>query len=257
MKNKNPHYYNWKLFLAGVFFPLISWQLLSSCNVIPPAFFASPYEVLNTIFTDSMNGSLLIATGQTMFRAISGFIIGSFIGIALGLFLGTYKTWDEFFSPAIEFLRSIPVLCIFPLFLLFFGIGNVSKILVATWSSFFIVLIPTIYSVKHIPDIKITTAKLFGASKMQTFFSVIIPASLPEIMGGLRIAISISLIAIVVTEMFTGTKNGIGKYIYDAGMIYQTSKLYAGIAIGGILGTSINKLLLYLEKKYIHWSNKY
>ena len=244
------------LFWLGIVIPIILWELLSRFGLISKIFIASPLEVILALYTDLTNLVLLEHSSFTLVRAVVGFMIGSILGVASGLILGKFKPIYTFFSAYIEFLRSIPVLSLFPLFLLFFGIGNVSKIMIAAWSSFFIVIIPTIYGVTHIPQIKITVAELFGANKKQEFFHVILPAALPEILAGLRIGISISLIAVIVTEMFTGTKEGIGKYIYDAGLIYATDKLYAGIAFAGLLGLIINKSFLFFENKYVHWKNK-
>jgi ABC-type nitrate/sulfonate/bicarbonate transport system permease component len=244
------------LFWVGVIVPILLWQVVSSLKLISNVFISSPVQVIGALISDIGNGILLEAVGVTLFRAITGFLLGSVLGVLAGLCLGVYKRAFKVFLPSIEFLRSIPVLSIFPLFLLFFGIGNTSKVMIAAWSSFFIVLIPTVYGVAHIPQIKITTAELFGASKGQRFFNVILPAALPEMLAGLRLGISIALIAVVVTEMFTGTKTGIGKYIYDAGLIYETSKMYAGIMVGGAMGLTINKIFLSFETKYVHWKTK-
>ena len=252
MKSKNDN----KLFWAGIIFPIILLELIVRISFLSKVFFASPSEITLALYSDIINLVLLNHIGYTLVRSIAGFLIGSFLGVFTGLLLGKFKSIYTFFSAYIEFFRSIPVLSLFPLFLLFFGIGDISKIMIATWSSYFIVIIPTIYGVTHIPQIKITVAKLLGANKRQEFFHVILPAALPEILAGLRIGISISLIAVVVTEMFTGTQEGIGKYIYDAGLIYETDKLYAGITFAGLLGLIINKSFLYFENKYVHWKNK-
>lgn len=252
MKNVNDR----RLFWIGIFLPIILWELIVQLTIISRVFFASPSEIIIAFYKDLINSTLLNHSVFTLLRALIGFVLGSFLGVVSGLLLGKFKSIYTFFSAYIEFFRSIPVLSLFPLFLLFFGIGDFSKIMIASWSSFFIVIIPTIYGVTHIPQIKITAAKLLGANKKQEFFHVILPAALPEILAGLRIGLSISLIAVVVTEMFTGTKIGIGKYIYDAGLIYETDKLYAGIAFAGLLGLITNKSFIYLENKYVHWKNK-
>jgi len=244
------------LFWSGIIIPIIILEVIVKTTLVSKVFFASPSEIILAFYNDMANSILLNHSFYTLFRTLIGFILGSLLGVISGLLLGKFKSLYSFLSAYIEFFRSIPVLSLFPLFLLFFGIGDISKIMIATWSSFFIVVIPTIYGVTHIPQIKITAAKLLGANKKQEFYHIILPAALPEILAGLRIGISISLIAVVVTEMFTGTKNGIGKYIYDAGLIYEIDKLYAGIALAGFIGLIVNKSFLYFENKYVHWKNK-
>jgi NitT/TauT family transport system permease protein len=241
-------------YAAGIILPILLWEIIIHLKIISTVFLPSP----SSIFISLANNwnDILISLSFTLFRSLCGFISGVILGIVIGLLLGYKPKFKLFFSPFIELLRSIPVLCLFPLFLLFFGIGDLSKIMVASWASFFIIIIPTVYAVEHVPIIKIDTAKMFGANKLRIFKDIILPASLPEIAGGLRVALSISLISVVVTEMFTGTRVGIGKYIYDAGLIYETDKLYAGILSSGLVGILINYLLLKFENDLIHWKSK-
>lgn len=242
------------IYISGIIIPLTLWELIIHFKLISTIFLPSPSSIVISLGHNYEN--ILIALAFTLYRSLIGFISGVVLGILLGLLLGYKSNLKTFFSPFIDLLRSIPVLCLFPLFLLFFGIGDISKIMVASWASFFIIIIPTIYAVEHIPKIKIDTAKMFGAKETRIFKDIVFPASLPEISGGLRVALSISLISVVVTEMFTGTRNGIGKYIYDAGLVYETDKLYAGILCAGLVGIMINYLLLTIENKVIHWKVK-
>jgi NitT/TauT family transport system permease protein len=137
VKNKN------LLLGIGIIVPILVWFFISHFGLISKIFLANPIEVAKSLYAEIASGTLLIEIGYTLFRTVIGFLIGSIIGVTVGVLLSTNKSFLLLFTPLIEFLRSIPVLCLFPLFLLFFGIGNVSKIMIAGWSSFFIVVVPT------------------------------------------------------------------------------------------------------------------
>src|SRR3989338_3663156 len=144
----------------------------------------------------------------------------------------------------------------FPIFLLFFGVGDVAKIAISSFAVFWILLVNTIYGVWGSSAIRLKVAKLFKASKYKIFTNVIIFDALPQIMIGIRLSISIPLIITIVSEMFIGTQYGLGKVIYDSYVSYDTTQLFATIFVVGVLGYIINKLFIVFEKKTIHWVGK-
>lgn len=152
----------------------------------------------------------------------------------------------------LDFIRSIPAATLFPLFILVFGIGDVSKIAVVFYGSVFIIMMAAIYGGRDHPDRlrRIAAMRSFRASRIAIYRWVIIPDALGNILAGLRIAASVALILVVMTEMFLGGNEGLGKRIYDAYLAYDTPSMYANLVVLGILGYAINTGLERLEQEY-------
>jgi NitT/TauT family transport system permease protein len=192
----------------------------------------------------------------TFYRTLAGFIISGVLAIPLGVMIGLHKKTYQALEVIIDFFRSIPATALFPLFLLFFGIGDMPKIAIAVFISFWIVLINTIHAVWNVPKQRIQVGQIFKSSKFQMIKNIIIPNALPSIFVGLKISMSLSLIVIVVTEMFIGTKYGLGQLIYESYISFDIAGLYAYIIIVGLLGYFLNKVIFVIDQKVIHWADK-
>jgi NitT/TauT family transport system permease protein len=145
-------------------------------------------------------------------------------------------------------------MAVFPLFLLVFGLGDPAKIAIAAWSGSLIIVVNTMYGVRTSKASRQAAARVFGASRLQVFTKVVVPDALPQIVAGLRISVSLCLIVVVVAEMFMGTRAGIGMAIYNAGLLYETPKMLAGIVVAGLLGYAVNKIFVVAERRIVHWS---
>jgi len=190
----------------------------------------------------------------TCYRIISASIIAVVLGVPAGLVLGYNQTVYNLFEFIIDFAKSIPVTALFPLFMLFFGIGDAAKIFCAVYISVFVIIINTSYGVKHFSKKYVTLATVYGISKSYLFKHILFIGAAPSIIAGIRISISYSVIVIIVTEMFIGSVNGLGHSILYSHLIYEIPKMYALIFFAGLFGYSLNKILLILEKRFIHWT---
>jgi len=209
---------------------------------------------IKEVFLIIVSHDYLIDLQETFYRTFTGFLIAAFFGISCGIIIGLNKKLFSLLEGTIEFFRALPATALFPLFLLFFGIGDLSKIVITVFICFWIIQINTILGVWNIHHLMIKVGKIYNASKYQLIKRIIIPAALPQIAIGLRVAISLALIVVVVTEMFIGTKFGLGQKIYDSYITYKIAELYAYIIIVGLLGFTLNKLFSILERKIIHWT---
>ena len=244
------------LILVSPIIILLFWFIVSGLKIIKPIFLPSPIEVFNE-FIDLIKTAILFKDlFPTIMRWILGMIIGLFFGVPIGLLMGSSEKIYTSLEVVVDFFRSIPVMTLFPLFLVFFGLGDVSKIAISSWGAFLFILINTLYGVKHSRETRLMVAKTLKANKIQTFRKIIFPGALPEIFVGIRIALSISLIVVVAAEMLMGTKMGIGKRIYDSALVYDMSKMYVYIGVAGLLGYLSNKIFFLIENKLIHWSGK-
>jgi NitT/TauT family transport system permease protein len=137
-----------------------------------------------------------------------------------------------------------------------FGIGSLSKIAIAVFISFWVVLVNSAYGVIYSSKTRAKVSKSFGATPWQVFRDVTIKEALPQIFVGIKTAISLSLIVVVVSEMFIGSTTGLGQKIYDSYVTYESANLYAWLIVTGLLGYALNKLFGIFEKRTVHWVGK-
>lgn len=201
-------------------------------------------------------GEVLADLGTTLMRWVLGLLIGVAIGVPVGMLMGYSDKIYNALELVVDFFRSIPAMTLFPLFLVFLGLGNAPKVAVAAWGTFLYVLVSSMYGVKHSREARLTLAKTLRATRVQTFVKFIFPDALPEIAGGVRIGISLSLVLVVAAEMIMGTRFGLGKRIYDAALVYDMSGMYATIIVAGLLGFLSNKAFLLFENRIVHWGGK-
>ena len=235
---------------------LIVWAIFSNLKVISPLFLPTPQAVFLEIINLFASVTILPDIFYTLYRAFLGFIVACLIGIPLGLLMGYSDKIYYSLEFVVEFFRSIPATALFPLFLLFFGIGDQSKIALTAWTAGLVLIINAMYGVHLGKELRIKAAKTMRMSGFILFQKIIFPEALPQIFSGMRISISLSLIIVVVTEMFIGTNFGLGHRIIDAQLVYRISEMYATIFIAGILGFLINKGFIFAEKRVVHWKGK-
>jgi NitT/TauT family transport system permease protein len=150
----------------------------------------------------------------------------------------------------------VPYTALFPLFLLFFGIGDIVKFAVCAWSAWLIVLVNTMYGVQHCSPGRRRVAQTFKATNLQVLWKIVVPEAAPSIAAGLRTGLSVAIQAAVVVEMFMGTTSvGLGQLIYNAAMLSRAPEMYAGIITAGIMGYAVNFCFVYAEKRVLHWTS--
>jgi len=250
MKNKKLYYIIVPLIILAV------WAILSNLKIISPLFLPTPQAVFLEIGTLFATGVIVPDIFYTLYRVFLGFIIACLIGIPLGLLMGYSDRIYYSLEFIVEFFRSIPATALFPIFILFFGIGDQSKIALTAWAAGLVLIINSMYGVHLGKELRIKSAKTMQISGFTLFQKIIFPEALPQIFTGMRIAVSLSLVIVVVTEMFIGTNFGLGLRIIDAQLVYKIPEMYAAILITGVLGFLINKGFIFAERKTVHWKGK-
>jgi len=241
---------------VGAIIVLAIWFLIDALGISNPLAIAPPLQVFKKLFELLSTGELIRDIIATMSRTFIGFLLALILGIPAGIVLGYYTRLYESFSLVIDFFRSVPGTALFPLFLVLFGLGDEAKIANVVFASGLIIVVNTIYGVRNGNKTRQIVAKIFKANNYATFTKVILPEAIPSIVGGLRIALSISLIVIVVTEMFVGTENGLGRKIYQSHQLFKIADMYATIIVTGLLGYSLNIIIQQFESRFIHWSGQ-
>ncbi|AEK20222.1 ABC transporter permease [Methanococcus maripaludis] len=198
-------------------------------------------------------GNLIENTIVSIKRVLIGFFIAGAFAIPLGLLMGYYSLINDLFDTTVELLRPIPPLAWVPLALAWFGIGESSMHFIIFIGAFFPILINTISGVKSVPVIMIEAAKTLGGSTKDILKSVVVPASSPDILTGLRVGAGIAWMCVVAAEMLPGSDAGLGYLIMYAYSLSKMNIVVASMIIIGIIGIILDKGLRYIEKKYFCW----
>lgn len=236
------------LVLVGV------WLAISHLGLVDRLLLPTPENVLRKLISLFVTGEIWPDLGRTVIRWACGLGIGIVVGVPVGLLMGASPRVYASLEIIVDFFRSIPVTAMFPIFLVFFGLGEDSKIAIAAWVTILYVLINTLYGVRHTSESRRMVARVFHATRWQVFTKVIFPEALPHIFVGMRISVSMSLVLVVAAEMIMGTSVGLGKRIFDSGITYAVSEMYATIVLAGVLGYVSNKFFVSVEKRVVHWA---
>jgi NitT/TauT family transport system permease protein len=231
---------------------LFAWELLGRFGLLSPLFFPVPSRIFFMFFSMLADGELQANLSVTLMRVFAGFLLGAVTGLIAGLCMGTSEKVRIFLDPVIAATYPIPKLSLFPLLMIIFGIGELSKIMVIAIGCFFIVVINTMAGVRNINRVYFEVAENYGASRFRVFSRVVIPASLPMIFTGIRLALGMSLILVVGVE-FLAANTGIGALIWYGWQTFAIPKLYVGIFTCAILGILFTAVLKRIEEKAVPW----
>ncbi len=232
------------------------WVTLTSTKFVSPLFLPTLPDVGRAFGVALTDGTLLVDASVTLGRMVAGFSIAILIGTPVGLLMGTSKKIYEAVEFVVDFFRSIPTTALFPLFLLTFGIGDTAKIAVVAWGTGLIVIVNAMHGVHQAKELRLRAARVMNVKGFDLFRRVVFPEALPQLMTGYRVALSLALVIVVVTEMFIGTVHGLGHRIIDAQLVYRTADMYMAIFVTGWIGFGLNKGLGILERRFVHWQGK-
>jgi len=235
---------------------LLIWYLISTFQWVNPFFLPSPWNVFLELKELLFSQGVYTHLGKTLYRMFSGYFLAILLGIPLGIMVGYWEKVYNSLEFVIEFFRGFPATSLFPLFMLAFGIGDAAKIAIVIFSCSLIITINTLYGVRNSSKTRQMVAETMKASNTYIFARVILPDALPYITAGLRTALSLTLIIVVILEMFIGTDKGLGHLIYNAHMTYQIPQMYATIVLTGLIGYGMNKGFIKLEEEVIHWGGR-
>ncbi len=219
---------------------LIIWQTASGFTL--PEFLPGPVQTLQGLKEVIESGVLLEDIAISMQRVVIGWVKGLLIAIPTGLLVGRFQVVKWLVEPFVNFFRFVPAIGFLSLFLMWFGVGEESKLVLITYATVFPVVINTVAGVAGIDPVKYQAAESLGATKVQSFFTVTVPAAVPGIFTGIRLGLSSAIISIVSAEMLAAN-SGIGYLIYTSRLYYRTDWIFVGIVTLGLLGFLADKLL--------------
>jgi NitT/TauT family transport system permease protein len=234
----------------------IIWDLVVRLGFIKPILLPSPAATVATLVSGLAGGPLLTDFAVTVLRTLEAFLIAAVVGVPLGVLLGSNERAYRSVEFLIDFFRSTPSSALIPLFLLIFGVSDINKVAIAAFGAFLIVIFNSAYGVINARKQRVMAAKVMGASRWQVFKDVLIWESLQPSFVGLRSAVSMALVIVIVAEMFIGSDTGLGHRIIDAQQVLNVKSMYAAILAAGALGYALNILFLVAERKIVHWSGR-
>jgi len=242
--------------LLGPLVLLALWGAFTGLGLVRPIFLPSPWRVLVTLGSLLAEGPLWQDAGATLYRTGVAFLIAAVVGVVVGVPLGVWARLYESVEVVFDFFRSMPSPALIPLAMLLFGLGDLSRIAVAAFTCSLVNAVQAAYAVRSIPRHRVLGARLAGAKGMFLFVQVLMPSVLPGLVAGWRITLSLSLIIVVVSEMFIGTRTGLGMRIYDFHLMFRSAEMYASVLVVGIIGYALNKILEVAENRFVHWAGK-
>ena len=234
--------------LASVAVVLIIWEAICRAGVVSSLFLPPPTMILSSLVD-------MIKDGEIGVSLLMGFFLGSAFGLFVGLVTGTSALADRIANPIVNALYPIPKIALLPLFILWLGIGEVSKVTIIALGVFFPVAMNTYSGVKNVDTLLIKVAVSFHAGWGYTMKNVVLLYALPMIFAGLRIAAGTALLLLVAAEMIAA-EQGIGALILHYGDLMITDRLMAGVIVLSVLGLIFNLFLQFLERKLVPWNRK-
>lgn len=238
---------NWRDFVPSEIVPfavgILLWQALSSADIWPRVLFPSPLEVANAFVADTLSGVLLSNLWVSMKSLLLGFVISCVIAIPLGYLMGLSKITRNFFDPLVNLLQAIPGLAWIPFAILWFGLGQGAVLFIIVMSIFFPVLHNLLTGIRMVQPVLIEAVQTLGAGRAAVVRHVIFPATLPNLMTGIRLGIAFGFRSLVGGEMIAST-DGLGYAIFNAQQYFQSARIVVGMLTIGIVWLAMDRLIL-------------
>ena len=238
---------------------IAAWIGVTSAGLISPLFLPSPAQVWAgavDLFETGYNGtSLFQDIGISLVRVLAGFGTGAVVGTLIGLAMGSWRGFNTVMEPYIEFLRPLPQLAYLVLLIIWFGIGETSKIVLLFLTALPVAAVAARDGVLSVPVQRIQAARMLGANPRQIFFRVILLSALPEIFIGMRLAIGLVYATLIAAEILAGS-DGIGWVVFNAGQFLRADYVFVGVIIIGLMGLILDRSLVLAERRIVHWAGR-
>ncbi len=234
---------------------LLVWELIPQFLLEPASkvFLPPLHEVLQQLWKMIVSGDLLTHISASLGRSAIGFLLAVVIGVPVGLVVAWFSRIGDFLNPLLEVFRNTAALALLPVFTLTLGIGELSKVTIVLYAAFFPVLLNTILGARSVDPLLIRAGKTLGLNNFEIFSKVVLPASVPIIFTGIRMAGTSAVLVLIAAEMI-GAKAGLGYLITNSQASFLIPKMYAAILTVAILGFVVNAALVALERHFSRWA---
>jgi taurine transport system permease protein len=244
---------------VSVLIVMLAWVGATEGGLVDDLFLPSPSSLWDGFLDLVENGyksrTIWEHAGLSLERVLSGFVTGALVGTFLGLAMGYNRKVEAFFSPLIEFLRPLPQLAYLVLLIVWFGIDETPQIILLFLTALPVSAIAAMDGVKGVSVLRMQAARSMGASEWQVFRYVVFPSALHEIFTGARLAVGVVYATLIAAEIIAGS-TGLGWMILDAGRFLRSDYVFVGILAIGIMGLLLDRLLLAIEHRVVHWAGR-
>lgn len=235
---------------------LITWQFGSTLGWFNAALVPPPSRVLSACIELLVNGTLLHHLWISTVRVAIGSLLGIIPGTLFGAYVGLSRWGERFFDPTFQMVRTIPVLALTPLFILWFGIGELPKVLLLAFATFFPAYINTFAGTRDVDRKLIEIGIVYDLTPLQSLREIILPAALPHVLTGVRYGLQVAWLVLIVAEML-GATAGIGFMIRESQSFMRTDRVMLGIIIFALTGKAVDQLLRWLEQRLLGWRDAF
>lgn len=222
-------------------------------GLVNAALIPAPSAVAQRVASIVSSGELFAPLGATLYLLFAAYFAASAAAVLVGLLMGRFRPLYNLLEPLVEMLRPLPKPALLPPLILFLGLGDPMKLTVVGLGVFFPVLINAVQGVRGVDPVLVNTGRTFRCGQLALLLKIVLPAAMPLILAGMRVALGLGLILVVIAEMLAGT-GGMGYLIIDMQRSFRVRDMYAWIVILAVLGYSLNAVFLVLEQRMIHWA---
>jgi NitT/TauT family transport system permease protein len=245
--------------IGAIVLLLVIWFLISHSSFVKPGYIPTPEELGKTFADLVQNGyqgkPLYEHIGISLFRTLTGFLLGVVVGVPIGLLSGYSRRAGAMISPIMAFIRPIPPIAFIPMAVLYFGLGELGKIVLIFFVSFNYVQANAQAGAANFPIAYRRAADSLGLTRMQTFTRIVMPGALLQIFTGLKVALALSWAVVVAAEL-VGAQSGLGFMISDAALLFRIPVVYIGVMLIGAIGLLLNFSLNLVEARIVHWKGR-
>ncbi|MFJ7450618.1 ABC transporter permease [Bacillus thuringiensis] len=250
---------NVKVLVRAITIPviiLIIWQLAGVFGLVSKTVLPIPLDIFLAFQELIKTGELFGHLSISVFRAAAGFFIGGGLGIILGTIVGFSTRSEQYLDPSVQMLRTVPHLAVAPLFVLWFGFGETSKVLLIADGAFFPLYVNAFLGIRGVDSKLFDVARVLEFSKRKLITKLILPSALPNLLLGARLSLGVAWVSLVVAELM-GSTEGIGYMIMDARQFSNTDIVFVGIIIFAFVGKFSDSLVRLLEVKFLRWRDNF
>lgn len=243
-----------RVFLAGLTFTLLLllWWGVVAGGLVNPVLVPPPGRVLSSFTQMLFGGVLLEHVWASLWRVVQGFLLALLVAIPLGVAMGMFRIVRGMVEPLVELLRPIPPIAVIPLVILWFGIGEFSKVFIIFYGALFPILVNTMAGFAEVNPVHIRAAQTLGAKRWHIFRDVVLRSAIPYMVVGARLGMGMAFVVLVAAELIASSE-GLGFLINDARYRFRTDEIFLGMACIGVLGFTLNRLLIHIERRLVRW----
>jgi NitT/TauT family transport system permease protein len=231
---------------------LLAWELVVRSGLWSPLLFPPLEKILNELILFFSKSESLMEAWVSLYRALGGFALAAMAGVAIGMLMGRSAFAAALLDPLFSGSYAVPKIALFPIFIFVFGIGSLSKVALVFLECLYPIVIITCQGARSVNRVLLWSAQNMGASRLQAFRRVVLPATAPYIFAGFRVALPVALIVVIITEMISSA-DGLGYAVIYALASLKTDRMLALVAVIALLGLALDRALVVLRDRLVYW----